>query len=170
MTSTSFRGPLAEPSSRRACRLKHPALIIRASSLHLCYTHSLRKRQRKTASDGSRQKTTTLFSRPSAHVRPPRNDRYNDEGFAIGDVQYPGPVLCYQSLVLRWGPGVASVRDVTVESLAAALLLRPRPELILLGTGAALQRLDPAVRQARGGYPSWLSSVPHYSLETLSPR
>lgn len=96
----------------------------------------------------------TVSIPPSRHTAT-RPRRYNDEGFVIGGAQYPGPVLCYQSLVLRWND-VKHVRDVTFESLATALLLKPRPELILLGTGGRLQRLDPAVRQVPPARPSRL--------------
>ena len=77
---------------------------------------------------------------------------YDDRGFAVGEHRHESSLMCFASLLLRWHPRTAA--DVTLASFAPALLLRPRPELILFGSGARLQRLDPAIRKARAPPPA----------------
>lgn len=51
--------------------------------------------------------------------------RYTDTGFLVNDVAVDGALLCLRNLWVRWSP--SSVAEVTPESLAMLLLLRPPP-------------------------------------------
>lgn len=56
----------------------------------------------------------------------------------INNVHVPGAVLAYKNVWFMWR--VASPQDVTPNSLAFLRLLRPVPDLLVLGTGARAER------------------------------
>lgn len=63
--------------------------------------------------------------------------------FLLGEVSHTGAVLVYQSLGLLWR-GVACLGDVTPASLSPLLVLRPRPEVLVLGVGGGVVPRPPA--------------------------
>ncbi|GIL70236.1 hypothetical protein Vretifemale_1080 [Volvox reticuliferus] len=64
---------------------------------------------------------------------------YYAGGFYINNVQVPGSVLVSHDLYLMWRPRRMS--EVTPESLIFLELLKPAPEVLVLGTGAQVQPL-----------------------------
>ncbi|GLC55029.1 hypothetical protein PLESTB_000932800 [Pleodorina starrii] len=68
---------------------------------------------------------------------------YYAGGFYINNVQVPGSVLLSHDLYLMWRPRRLS--EVTPASLAFLELLKPAPEVLVLGTGAAPAPLPPAL-------------------------
>ncbi|XP_011624585.1 NADH dehydrogenase [ubiquinone] 1 alpha subcomplex assembly factor 3 [Amborella trichopoda] len=67
--------------------------------------------------------------------------RFSDTGFTINGVQYEGSVLCVGSLVLSWSPKKLS--EITADSLSVLQLLRPAPEIFVLGCGRFTVPIDP---------------------------
>lgn len=63
-----------------------------------------------------------------------RIDAYGVKGFIVNNVEYYNPVMVYGSTALLWN--VKSVKDISVESLAVIELLKPSPELLLIGCGS----------------------------------
>ncbi|GLI58930.1 hypothetical protein VaNZ11_000715, partial [Volvox africanus] len=64
---------------------------------------------------------------------------YYSGGFYINNVQVPGSVIVSHDLYLMWRP--RRISEVTPESLTFLELLKPAPEVLVLGTGVQLQPL-----------------------------
>lgn len=68
---------------------------------------------------------------------------YSTEGFVINGDKVIGPCVLFPRVILQWNVG--SYKDISEESLALFHMLEPRIEILVLGTGDKVQRLDPAV-------------------------
>lgn len=69
------------------------------------------------------------------------------DGFLVHETRVEGSVIAYRDLLLRWAP--ASYGDVTIESLAPLLdIVSPPPDLLVLGCGAGIRQVDPALMRA----------------------
>eukprot|EP00850_Spirogloea_muscicola_P018081 SM000162S02359 [mRNA] locus=s162:93761:95497:+ [translate_table: standard] len=71
--------------------------------------------------------------------------RYDETGFTVSGVDVSSSVICVGDLCLQWAP--RTIADVTPESLQVFQLLRPLPELLLLGCGSRLLRAPDDVRK-----------------------
>lgn len=65
---------------------------------------------------------------------------YGAAGFRIGNTPYDTPVLVLQTTTVSWSGAL------TMEAFAP--LLVPEVEVLLIGTGARHEMVDPALRQA----------------------
>ncbi|PNW75094.1 hypothetical protein CHLRE_12g496800v5 [Chlamydomonas reinhardtii] len=70
---------------------------------------------------------------------------YYAGGFYINNVQVPGSVLVSHDMYFMWRP--RRISEVTPDSLMLLEVLKPAPEVLVLGTGATPQKLPPAVRE-----------------------
>ncbi|XP_053576776.1 NADH dehydrogenase [ubiquinone] 1 alpha subcomplex assembly factor 3 isoform X2 [Bombina bombina] len=70
-------------------------------------------------------------------------DTYSSQGFIINGDRVIGPCAIIPKAILQWKVG--SYRDITLESLALFHLLVPRIEILVLGTGDRVERLDPNI-------------------------
>lgn len=68
---------------------------------------------------------------------------YSSAGFNIDGNRVFGPCALLPPAILQWNVG--SYKDITEESVSLFHMLEPRIELLVLGTGARLERLDPSV-------------------------
>lgn len=68
-----------------------------------------------------------------------RIDGYHETGFIVGDVQVEGSILCFGDLWLSWKP--RRVSEITDDSLSIVDLLKPAPDLVILGTGQKIERI-----------------------------
>ncbi|XP_035376536.1 NADH dehydrogenase [ubiquinone] 1 alpha subcomplex assembly factor 3 isoform X2 [Electrophorus electricus] len=68
---------------------------------------------------------------------------YSSQGFNIDGNRVIGPCVVLPPAILQWN--VNSYKDITLESLALFYLLEPRIEMLVLGTGAHTERLDPSI-------------------------
>ncbi|KAL1251848.1 hypothetical protein QQF64_019644 [Cirrhinus molitorella] len=68
---------------------------------------------------------------------------YSPRGFNVNGNKVFGPCAVLPPAVLQWNVGCHT--DITVESLSLFYLLEPRIEVLVLGTGARTERLDPNV-------------------------
>uniref|UniRef100_A0A7R9YSL5 NADH dehydrogenase [ubiquinone] 1 alpha subcomplex assembly factor 3 n=1 Tax=Chlamydomonas euryale TaxID=1486919 RepID=A0A7R9YSL5_9CHLO len=68
---------------------------------------------------------------------------YYAAGFYVNNVQVPGSVLALSDVFFLWRP--RTLEDVTPESLGVLTLLKPRPEVLVLGCGASPGLLPPPV-------------------------
>ncbi|KAF4097188.1 NADH dehydrogenase [ubiquinone] 1 alpha subcomplex assembly factor 3 isoform X4 [Onychostoma macrolepis] len=68
---------------------------------------------------------------------------YSPRGFNISGNTVLGPCAVLPPSILQWNVGCHT--DITVESLSLFYLLEPRVEVLVLGTGARTERLDPSV-------------------------
>lgn len=75
-----------------------------------------------------------------------RIDGYDDSGFIVGDVQVEGSILCFGDLWLSWKP--RRVSEITDDSLAIVDLLKPAPDLVILGTGQKIQRIPDSLSKS----------------------
>jgi uncharacterized protein len=71
---------------------------------------------------------------------------YGSGGFRIAGVEHAGSLLVFPDRTLAWPP--ASVTEVSLESLAEVLKPGAGVEVLLVGTGARLVFLAPALRAA----------------------
>ncbi|XP_059185658.1 NADH dehydrogenase [ubiquinone] 1 alpha subcomplex assembly factor 3 [Centropristis striata] len=70
-------------------------------------------------------------------------DSYGPRGFIIDGNKVFGPCAMLPPAILQWNVG--SHNDITEESVSLFHMLEPRIEILVLGTGARVERLDPSV-------------------------
>ncbi|CAI5520452.1 unnamed protein product [Closterium sp. Naga37s-1] len=70
---------------------------------------------------------------------------YDDKGFTVGGRDLDSSILCVGDVALCWSP--SCLADVTPDSLALFQLIRPQPELLLLGTGQRMQAVPGQLRE-----------------------
>ncbi|PIA32679.1 hypothetical protein AQUCO_04400105v1 [Aquilegia coerulea] len=70
---------------------------------------------------------------------------YTATGFTVNGVDYEGSVLCVGNLLMSWTPKILS--EITPESLSVFKLIRPVPEILILGSGRYVDRVNPEVRR-----------------------
>jgi uncharacterized protein len=76
---------------------------------------------------------------------PPHPTRYLPQGFLVNGAQVEGAILCLPDAWLMWD--VAAFSHITPESLAILDLMAPPPEFLVVGSGAAMQRLPEQLHQ-----------------------
>ncbi|XP_012688350.2 NADH dehydrogenase [ubiquinone] 1 alpha subcomplex assembly factor 3 [Clupea harengus] len=65
---------------------------------------------------------------------------YSPQGFNIDGNRVIGPCAVIPPAILQWNVG--SFTDITIESLALFYMLEPRIEMLVLGTGGRVERID----------------------------
>ncbi|KAG7261904.1 hypothetical protein CRUP_026433 [Coryphaenoides rupestris] len=65
------------------------------------------------------------------------------KGFTIDDNKVFGPCAVLPPAILQWNVG--SHKDISEESVSLFHLLEPRIEILILGTGARVERINPKV-------------------------
>ncbi|KAF7825685.1 NADH dehydrogenase [ubiquinone] 1 alpha subcomplex assembly factor 3 [Senna tora] len=70
---------------------------------------------------------------------------YNDTGFTVNKVEYEGSLICVGNLLLSWKPKKFS--EITADSLSLFQIVRPIPEILILGCGRYIQQVDPELRR-----------------------
>ena len=73
-------------------------------------------------------------------------DAYGNGGFRFADLSHKGSLLCLPSGMVGWD--VASVADLTLESLQPVLDQADQLDVLLIGLGSDIVAIDPAIRQA----------------------
>ncbi|TKS71740.1 NADH dehydrogenase [ubiquinone] 1 alpha subcomplex assembly factor 3 [Collichthys lucidus] len=68
---------------------------------------------------------------------------YSSRGFNIDGNKVFGPCAVLPPAILQWNVG--SHKDITEESVSLFHMLEPRIEILVLGTGARLERINPSV-------------------------
>ncbi|XP_039971556.1 NADH dehydrogenase [ubiquinone] 1 alpha subcomplex assembly factor 3 [Xiphias gladius] len=68
---------------------------------------------------------------------------YSPRGFNIDGNKVFGPCAVLPPAILQWNVG--SCKDITEESVSLFHMLEPRIEILVLGTGARLERINPSV-------------------------
>lgn len=76
---------------------------------------------------------------------------YRPGGFTVAGVDYRGSVVVFPEATESWP--VASVDELSPESFQPVLSLPPesRPDVVLVGCGARMHFLDPALKKALRG-------------------
>ncbi|CAK0784264.1 hypothetical protein CVIRNUC_007468 [Coccomyxa viridis] len=72
-----------------------------------------------------------------------RIEGYTAEGFTVNSTDVQGAVLCLSNLVLHWN--VRNLSEVTVDSLAVLDVIKPKPDIVVIGCGENIQRLPDAL-------------------------
>ncbi|XAR63317.1 hypothetical protein NMG60_11023214 [Bertholletia excelsa] len=70
---------------------------------------------------------------------------YTDEGFTVNGVTYEGSVLCVGNLITSWSP--KRFTEINADSLSMFRIVRPIPEILLLGCGRHIHQVDPEVKR-----------------------
>ncbi|XP_004510155.1 uncharacterized protein [Cicer arietinum] len=70
---------------------------------------------------------------------------YNDTGFTVNGVEYEGSLLCVGNLIMSWKPNKFS--DITADSLSLFRIVRPIPEILIVGCGRNIHPVDPELRR-----------------------
>ncbi|XP_036956445.1 NADH dehydrogenase [ubiquinone] 1 alpha subcomplex assembly factor 3 [Acanthopagrus latus] len=68
---------------------------------------------------------------------------YSPQGFNIDGNRVFGPCAVLPPAILQWNVG--TYKDITEESISLFHMLEPRIEILVLGTGARLERINPSV-------------------------
>ncbi|XP_066452891.1 NADH dehydrogenase [ubiquinone] 1 alpha subcomplex assembly factor 3 [Eleutherodactylus coqui] len=125
--------------------------LLRLSALHLVKSGPVigahawqqsRSHRLSPTGDEMYQKTTIMrLERDSPEVV--FIERYSPTGFIINGNHVVGPCAVIPRSILQWNVG--SHEDISVESLSLFHLLVPKIEILVLGTGSRVERLDPAI-------------------------
>ncbi|KAK6919874.1 NDUFAF3/Mth938 domain-containing protein [Dillenia turbinata] len=70
---------------------------------------------------------------------------YTDSGFTVNRVQYEGSLLIIGNLLTSWSPTKFS--EINEESLSIFRVVRPVPEILIVGCGKYIQPVDPKLRE-----------------------
>ncbi|MGV3575592.1 MAG: Mth938-like domain-containing protein [Devosia sp.] len=73
-------------------------------------------------------------------------DAYGNGGFRFADLSHRGSLLCLPTGMQGWD--VPSPAELTPESLQPVLELADRIDVLLIGLGVDIARIDPAIRDA----------------------
>ncbi|KAK2862105.1 hypothetical protein Q5P01_001638 [Channa striata] len=68
---------------------------------------------------------------------------YSSRGFNIDGNKVFGPCAVLPPAILQWNVG--TYKDITEESVSLFHMLEPRIEILVLGTGARVERINPSV-------------------------
>ncbi|XP_060094247.1 NADH dehydrogenase [ubiquinone] 1 alpha subcomplex assembly factor 3 [Heteronotia binoei] len=98
---------------------------------------------RLTPSDDEMYQKTTIQRLESESQDIMFIESYNAWGFTINGDKVVGPCVVLPKAILQWNVG--TYKDITAESLTLFRLLEPRIEIVVLGTGDKVERLDPAL-------------------------
>ncbi|KAL5560712.1 hypothetical protein UlMin_036923 [Ulmus minor] len=74
-----------------------------------------------------------------------RFQRYTDTGFRVNGVDYEGSLLCVGNLLTSWSPKKFS--EITPDSLSIFKIVRPVPEILIIGCGGNIEPVDPELRR-----------------------
>ncbi|PON56727.1 hypothetical protein PanWU01x14_179450 [Parasponia andersonii] len=74
-----------------------------------------------------------------------RFQRYTDTGFTVNGVDYEGSLLCVGNFLMSWAPKKYS--EITPDSLSIFKIVRPIPEILILGCGRNIEPVDPELRR-----------------------
>ncbi|XP_049717766.1 NADH dehydrogenase [ubiquinone] 1 alpha subcomplex assembly factor 3 [Elephas maximus indicus] len=86
----------------------------------------------------------SLLQRESPHTM--CIDSYSSRGFTVNGDRVLGPCALLPHSVVQWNVG--SHQDITEESFSLFWMLEPRIEIVVVGTGDRMERLQPEVLQA----------------------
>ncbi|KAH0448615.1 hypothetical protein IEQ34_022415 [Dendrobium chrysotoxum] len=70
---------------------------------------------------------------------------YSETGFTINEVKYEGSLLIVENKIMSWAPKVFS--EINAESLSIFKILRPVPEVLILGCGRHIEPVNPELRK-----------------------
>ncbi|XP_072963732.1 uncharacterized protein [Typha angustifolia] len=70
---------------------------------------------------------------------------YTDSGFTVNGVNYEGSLLIVENKIMSWAPKRFS--EITRESLSIFQILRPVPEILILGCGRNIEPVNPELRR-----------------------
>ncbi|KAG0580021.1 hypothetical protein KC19_4G142200 [Ceratodon purpureus] len=73
-----------------------------------------------------------------------RINGYDEDRFFANGVEVEGAIICLSRLTLKWTP--KSLDEITPDSLAIFELLRPAPEILVLGCGKRMGRVSKELR------------------------
>ncbi|XP_078442168.1 uncharacterized protein LOC144711905 [Wolffia australiana] len=74
-----------------------------------------------------------------------RFQKYTDTGFTVNGIDYEGSLLIVGNVVTSWSP--KSFSEITSASLSMLKLIRPVPEILILGCGRHIQPVSPDLLQ-----------------------
>ncbi|XP_056380769.1 NADH dehydrogenase [ubiquinone] 1 alpha subcomplex assembly factor 3 isoform X2 [Hyla sarda] len=123
-------------------RLSAPWLVrCRPAIAAPAWQQSRSHRLSPTGDEMYEKTTVTHVERDSAEIM--FVESYSSLGFIINGDRVVGPCAIIPRSILQWN--VASYKDISVESLSLFHLLVPQIEILVLGTGDRVERLDPAI-------------------------
>ncbi|XP_071982940.1 NADH dehydrogenase [ubiquinone] 1 alpha subcomplex assembly factor 3 isoform X1 [Engystomops pustulosus] len=123
-------------------RLSAPQLLKPGPAIAALAWQQSRSHRLSPTGDELYEKTTmTRIERDSPEMM--FIERYSSQGFIINGDQVVGPCVVIPKSILQWN--VASYKDISLESLSLFHLLVPKIEILVLGTGDRVERLDPAI-------------------------
>ncbi|ONK72248.1 uncharacterized protein A4U43_C04F17380 [Asparagus officinalis] len=70
---------------------------------------------------------------------------YTDTGFTVNGVKYEGSLLIVENKLMTWAPKRFS--EITAESLSIFQVLRPIPEILIIGCGKNIELISPELRR-----------------------
>uniref|UniRef100_A0A3B3ZIE2 NADH dehydrogenase [ubiquinone] 1 alpha subcomplex assembly factor 3 n=1 Tax=Periophthalmus magnuspinnatus TaxID=409849 RepID=A0A3B3ZIE2_9GOBI len=94
-------------------------------------------------SDDELYQRTTVSIMKKEQGSGPMIHSYSSIGFNIDGNRVFGPCAVVPPAILQWKVG--SHTDITEESVSLFHMIEPRIEILVLGTGAKVERIDPAV-------------------------
>jgi uncharacterized protein len=82
----------------------------------------------------------SLAHQDDAPTRIMGHDKY---GFTVNDIRMRGSILAFANFTLLWD--VQHAVEISPRNLAAVSVIRPKPEILLIGTGEKMVNVNPAL-------------------------
>ncbi|KAM3914643.1 NADH dehydrogenase [ubiquinone] 1 alpha subcomplex assembly factor 3 isoform 1-T2 [Leptodactylus fuscus] len=123
-------------------RRSTPRLVKSGSAIAAQAWQQSRSHRLSPTGDELYEKTTvTRIERDSPEMM--FIESYSSSGFVINGDRVVGPCAVLPRSILQWNVG--SHKDISLESLSLFHLLVPKIEILVLGTGDRVERLDPTI-------------------------
>ncbi|KAL5550557.1 hypothetical protein UlMin_000733 [Ulmus minor] len=110
---------------------------------------SLRKQLAKPTTPHQQRRGFSLYDQINLIDNVPedqlRFQRFSETGFTVNGVDYEGSLLCVGNLLTSWSPKKFS--DINPDSLSIFKIVRPIPEILVLGCGSDTKPVDPELRR-----------------------
>eukprot|EP00884_Botryococcus_braunii_P000782 jgi/Botrbrau1/10704/Bobra.357_1s0007.1 len=131
--ASGSRYPLLQPQYSQACQ-----------SLQ-CTTRGASQSFRRYSQRSSEDDYNVIEAEPELV----RIDSYNEDGFVVNGTSVEGPILCTRNFWTHWA--VPNFEALSQDSLAMVDLIKPIPDMVVIGCGGRMRMLPPDLR-------AWLSS------------
>ncbi|XP_070558756.1 NADH dehydrogenase [ubiquinone] 1 alpha subcomplex assembly factor 3-like [Ptychodera flava] len=125
------------------------SMVIRSAALFTAkitrFRNGIRCMSKMYPTDDELYQKTTVSVIEKDQGGLPFISKYSELGFMISGDKIVGPVAILPKSLVHWNVG--SFEDINIASLSLFPIIEPKIEILILGVGSKIQRLDPEVHK-----------------------